>query len=85
MYILELANDSYNIFIAGDYNEKYSNVRKYITDTPYILPYFGRTYNKKSIDQIVFLHKDLVRYKTMMIDKEDVSDHNGIVLDLFLE
>lgn len=66
--------------VAGDFNEKYKNIIKYLRD--YTVPYFGSTYKQnKDYDQIVFNFKSIFDIKK--IDTYSVSDHCAISIDFY--
>ena len=66
--------------IAGDFNEKYKNIAKYLQE--YTIPYFGPTYKKnKEYDQIIFNFKSIFDIKK--IDTYSVSDHCAIMIDFY--
>jgi endonuclease/exonuclease/phosphatase family metal-dependent hydrolase len=64
--------------IAGDFNEKYKNLLKYLPE--FNIPYFGPTYKNKEIDHIIFnFEAEVVASK---INTYSVSDHEAIILDI---
>lgn len=69
--------DKRNI-IAGDFNENYKTIftkLKY----KYTIPYFGHTYRKKSIDNILFNFYS--KYDNLLINTELMSDHHMLLLE----
>lgn len=72
-----------DVYIIGDYNEKYKNVKNSMYNTLFTVPFFGKTYKQRSIDHIVFYSVLYNNYKTDIIEKNTLSDHNGIILDLY--
>jgi len=78
-FINETCSDK-KCILAGDFNEKYKNIIKYLQD--YTVPYFGPTYKKtKEFDQIVFNFKSIFDIKK--IDTYSVSDHSAILIDFY--
>lgn len=78
-FINETCSDKKSI-IAGDFNEKYKNIVKYLQE--YSIPYFGPTYKKtKEFDQIIFNFKSIFDIKK--IDTYSVSDHCAILIDFY--
>lgn len=66
--------------IAGDFNEKYKNIVKYLKE--YSIPYFGPTYKKnKDFDNIIFNFKSI--FDINKVDTYSVSDHCAIMVDFY--
>jgi hypothetical protein len=71
-------NDKIN-FICGDFNSIY--LEKIFPKKYYTVPFFGTTYKKKSIDNIIVSRPNL-DHTAYKIDPEQLSDHTIIKLDV---
>ena len=71
-----------NIFIAGDFNENHKKLKNELYGY-YICPYYGKTYRKKPIDNIIFA-VDKIKYRTSFIKHNYLSDHYAILLDFLI-
>ena len=78
-YILTLNDKCQTTFVIGDFNENHKTVKEKI-ECVYTCPYYGKTYKKKAIDQIVFNVGVNLKYTTGCTPKENISDHNAITL-----
>lgn len=81
-YLLELQTDDKLTLIAGDFNEVHKTVKERLHDK-YVCPYYGKTYKKKAIDQIVFTPNCFAEYETGK-HMTDISDHHLIYLEIKL-
>lgn len=75
-YLLNLLSQN-ELFIVGDFNELYKNIKKQLSKR-YTCPYYGKTYKRKAIDQIIF-NID-ISYTTRLIKQKNISDHHAIEL-----
>jgi hypothetical protein len=66
--------------IAGDFNDKYKNIVKYLKG--YSIPCFGSTYKtKKDYDHIIFNFD--AECEIQKINTYSVSDHAAIIIDFY--
>lgn len=80
-YVRKFSNDKLLTFVAGDFNELYKVVRSRL-QTNFICPYYGRTYKKKPIDQIIF-NQSLYKYRSEKVLQRNLSDHRMIKLQIY--
>lgn len=74
-YIMELP-ENYITVVAGDFNENWATVNLKLSRR-FVVPKFGKTYKKWSIDHII-LDKRIESYKKINNIKNILSDHNAI-------
>ena len=82
-YIKTLRKTNQKTFIAGDFNENHKQLKSKLNND-FICPYYGKTYKKKAIDNIIFDSRIETNYNTQKIDTKLVSDHDMIILDIEL-
>ena len=74
-YIFYLPRDFITV-VAGDFNANWMDIYNKLSNR-FIIPNFGRTYKKSSVDHIIF-DKEINMYRKLDTIKNILSDHNAI-------